>query len=79
VDHRVIRQNGHNASTNTHTSSEFLVAHNAVPLVSYGDVPVAPTLSALNIIAQMQPCSNGDTLSLSQTSNNPCLIYQTVC
>jgi hypothetical protein len=79
VHHCVIRQDSYNAPTNTHTSSEFLVAHDAVSFVCDGNVPVTPALPSLYIVAKVQPRRDRDTFSLSQTSNDPCLVDKTIC
>ena len=78
MHHCVIRQNGHNASTNTHTPSKFLVAYNAVSLLCDGNMAVASTLPTLYVIPKVQSRRNRYSLSLSKTRNNSRLIHQAI-
>jgi hypothetical protein len=79
VHHGVIRQDSHNAPANAHTSPKFLVAHDAVPLVCDGNVPVTPALPSLYIVTKVQPRRDRYAFSLSQTSDDSCLVDQTIC
>jgi hypothetical protein len=40
----VIRQNGHDASSDPHASAQLLVAHDAMPFLGDGYVPVSTAL-----------------------------------
>lgn len=71
---RIVWQDSHHAPTDPHGPAELLVANDAVPLVAYGNVSVAPALSAGLIVAKVQSSRHGYALGLAQTGHHPRLV-----
>lgn len=46
MDNCVIRQNGHDATAHSHSTGQFLVAHDAMPLVGDDDMAIPAALSS---------------------------------
>lgn len=44
MDNCVIRQHGHYATAHSHSASQFLVAHDTMPLVGNDDMPIPAAL-----------------------------------
>lgn len=53
MDNCVIRQHGHDATAHSHPTSQFLVAHDAMPLVSDDDMAVPAALSSGFTVAEL--------------------------
>lgn len=46
MDNCVIRQHGHDATAHSHSTGQFLVAHDAMPLVGDDDMAIPAALSS---------------------------------
>lgn len=46
MDNCVIRQHGHDATAHSHPTGQFLVAHDAMPLVGDDDMAIPAALSS---------------------------------
>jgi hypothetical protein len=53
MDNCVIRQHGHDAAAHSHSTSQFLVAHNTMPLVGDDNMTIPPALSSGFTIAEL--------------------------
>lgn len=53
MDHRVVCQNGYHAPTHSHSTSQLLVADDAMPLICDDDMAVPTALTSRLAVSQL--------------------------
>lgn len=65
MDHCVVWKNRDDTPPDSPAAAELLVAHNAVALVSDGDVPATASLPSSFVVAEVQARGHGDSFGFA--------------